>query len=53
MENEKETLEKTLSYNPPRDFTQLQELSEQLAALNEKIDTTTERWMELAERDVM
>ena len=51
METTKETLEKTLYHNPPIDFTQVQELSEQLAALNEKIDTTTERWMELAERD--
>ena len=51
METAKETLEKTLYHNPPNDFTQVQELSEQLAGLNEKIDKTTERWMELAERD--
>ena len=51
MELEKEELEKTLYHNPPTGFTQVQELSEQLAALNEKIDKATERWMELAERD--
>ncbi|MGF1542007.1 MAG: ABC-F family ATP-binding cassette domain-containing protein [Pleurocapsa sp.] len=52
MEITKENLEKTLYQNPPNDFTELQELSEQLAALNQKIDETTERWLELAERDV-
>ncbi len=52
MESEKETLEKTLYHHPPSDFTELQQLSEQLATLNEKIDETTERWLELAERDV-
>ena len=51
MEIQKEELEKTLYHNPPSDFTQVQELSEQLAALNEEIDRATERWMELAERD--
>lgn len=51
MEIQKEELEKTLYHNPPSDFTEVQELSEQLAALNEEIDKATERWMELAERD--
>ena len=51
MEVQKEELEKTLYHNPPSGFTQVQELSEQLAALNEEIDRATERWMELAERD--
>ena len=51
MELQKEELEKTLYHNPPSGFTQVQELSEQLAALNEEIDKATERWMELAERD--
>ena len=51
MEGQKEQLEKTLYHNPPSGFTQVQELSEQLAALNEEIDKATERWMELAERD--
>ncbi len=51
MEIQKEELEKTLYHNPPSNFTEVQELSEQLAALNEEIDKATERWMELAERD--
>jgi ABC transport system ATP-binding/permease protein len=52
MESEKEILEKTLYHDPPSDFTEVQKLSEQLAALNQKIDETTERWLELAERDI-
>ena len=51
METEKEALEKTLYYTPPAGFTKVQELSEQLTALNQKIEQSTERWMELAERD--
>ena len=51
MEIEKEELEKTLYHNPPSDFNELQQLSEKLSALSGKIDITTERWMELAERD--
>lgn len=51
MEMEKEELEKTLYHNPPSDFNELQELSEKLSTINEEIDTATERWMELAERD--
>ena len=51
MEVEKEELEKTLYHDPPSGFSEVQELSEQLAALNEEIDKATERWMELAERD--
>jgi ATP-binding cassette subfamily F protein uup len=51
MEVEKEELEKTLYHNPPSGFSKVQELSEQLAALNEEIDKATERWMELAERE--
>lgn len=51
MEIEKEKLETTLYQNPPSDFSLVQELSEKLAALNEEIDTNTERWLELAERD--
>ena len=48
---EKEELEKTLYHNPPSGFSKVQELSGQLAALNEEIDQATERWMELAERE--
>ena len=51
MEMEKEELEKTLYHNPPSDFNKLQELSEKLSSMSEEIDTATERWMELAERD--
>ena len=51
METQKEKLEKNLYHNPPSGFDQVQQLSEQLAALNAEIDTATERWMELAERE--
>jgi ABC transport system ATP-binding/permease protein len=51
MEVEKEELEKNLYHNPPSGFSKVQELSEQLAKLNEEIDRATERWMELAERE--
>ncbi|MUL39223.1 ABC-F family ATP-binding cassette domain-containing protein [Gloeocapsopsis dulcis] len=51
MEAEKEELEKTLYNNPPSGFTQMQELSEHLANLIQSIDTATERWLELAERE--
>ncbi len=50
MEIKKEQLEESLVVNGS-DFVKVQELSEKLAALNEEIDTATERWMELAERD--
>jgi ABC transport system ATP-binding/permease protein len=49
-EQEKETLEKQLYTNPPNGFTELQKLTEQLAHLNQEIETATERWLELAER---
>ncbi|GAB4245343.1 MAG: ABC-F family ATP-binding cassette domain-containing protein [Stanieria sp.] len=51
MEEQKEELENTLYHNPPSSFSKVQELSGQLAALNEEIDQATERWMELAERE--
>jgi ABC transport system ATP-binding/permease protein len=50
MEAEKAALEKRLYNNPPNDFNQLQQLTEQLAQLSEAIDQATERWLELAER---
>jgi ATP-binding cassette subfamily F protein uup len=50
MEQEKEDLESLLYSNPPSDFQELQALTEQLATLNERIDTATEYWLELAER---
>ena len=49
LEAEKEAIEKTIYNNPPAGFTQVQQLSERLAALNEEIDAATERWLELAE----
>ena len=50
MEAEKIELEKTLYHNPPSGYTQVQQLSDQLAKLNQAIDQATERWLELAER---
>lgn len=50
LEAEKEALETLLYSNPPSDFTELQTLTARLAALNDEIDTATERWLELAER---
>ena len=49
LEAEKAEIEKTLYHNPPSGFTQLQQLTERLADLNNTIDQSTERWMELAE----
>ncbi|OWY65449.1 multidrug ABC transporter ATP-binding protein [cyanobacterium TDX16] len=51
MEAQKEELEKIFYNNPPSDFTEMQQLSEQLAQLVQAIDTATERWLELAERE--
>ena len=50
METEKEELESSLAANST-DFVKVQELSDQLTTLNDKLDTATERWLELAERD--
>ncbi|MBE9045116.1 ABC-F family ATP-binding cassette domain-containing protein [Pleurocapsales cyanobacterium LEGE 10410] len=50
METDKEKLENDLTINCS-DFNLVQELSAKLAALTEKIDTNTERWLELAERE--
>ena len=49
-EAEKENLEKQLYENPPQDFATLQQLTTQLGELNQKIETGTDRWLELAER---
>lgn len=51
LEAEKEDLEKLLYSSPPTDFTELQQLTERLAQLSQEIDTATERWLELAERE--
>lgn len=49
MEADKEELEKQLYNNPPSDFTEMQQLTERLAELQQTIETATERWLELAE----
>jgi ABC transport system ATP-binding/permease protein len=49
LEAEKASIEHTLYNNPPEGFSELQKLSERLAQLNEEIETSTERWLELAE----
>lgn len=51
METDKEKLETDLAINCS-DFNLVQELSEKLATLNKEIDTNTERWLELAEREM-
>ena len=51
LEADKEKLENDLAINCS-DFNLVQELSDKLASLNEAIDTNTERWMELAEREM-
>ncbi len=49
LEAEKTELEKTLYSNPPTDFTAMQALTEKLAELEHTIESSTERWLELAE----
>ncbi|MEM8863202.1 MAG: ATP-binding cassette domain-containing protein, partial [Chloroflexota bacterium] len=51
LEEDKEKLEKDLALNCS-DYNLVQELSHKLASLNEEIDTATERWLELAEREM-
>jgi ATP-binding cassette subfamily F protein uup len=50
MEMEKEEVETILANSPPQDFREVSKLSERLAQLNQEIDKSTERWLELAER---
>ena len=50
LESDREKLEQDLAINCS-DFNLVQELSNKLATLNDEIDTATERWMELAERE--
>ncbi|WP_035988570.1 ABC-F family ATP-binding cassette domain-containing protein [Leptolyngbya sp. KIOST-1] len=50
LEAEKEALEKQLYGNPPSDYAEVAKLSERLGELTTTIDTSTERWLELAER---
>ncbi|MGV0028921.1 ABC-F family ATP-binding cassette domain-containing protein [Phormidesmis priestleyi] len=49
MEAEKAEIEKKLYGNPPDGFSEVQQLSERLAELDKTIETSTERWLELAE----
>ena len=51
LETNKAKLEQDLMINCS-DFNLVQELSAKLATLNEEIDIATERWMELAEREI-
>jgi ATP-binding cassette subfamily F protein uup len=50
LEAEKTQIEKNLYHNPPSGHTELQKLSARLAELTMEINTSTERWLELAER---
>lgn len=52
LETEKEQLETILYQNPPQDFQQVQELSDKLVVMNQEIEQITERWLDLAERDL-
>ncbi len=49
MEAEKATLEKTLYRTPPDSFSEVEKLSARMAELEKTIETSTERWLELAE----
>ena len=49
-EAEKENLEQQLYENSPQDFALLQQLTTQLGELTQKIETGTDRWLELAEK---
>jgi ABC transport system ATP-binding/permease protein len=49
LEAKKAELEKLLYPEPPSDHTELQKLSEEIAAIATEIETATERWLELAE----
>lgn len=49
FEAEKSSIEQKLYNNPPAGFSEVQKLSERLASLEEQIETSTIRWMELSE----
>ncbi|MDJ0845086.1 ABC-F family ATP-binding cassette domain-containing protein [Crocosphaera sp.] len=51
LEAEKEQLETKLYNNPTTDFAEMQTLTERLSQLVEEIDTATERWLQLAEKE--
>ncbi|MGF1520576.1 MAG: ABC-F family ATP-binding cassette domain-containing protein [Nodosilinea sp.] len=50
METEKKALEKQLYDSPPSDYGEVSKLSARLGELTSAIDSSTERWMDLAER---
>lgn len=50
METEKAKIEHTLFNNPPSGFTEVKKLSDRLAELTHAIETSTERWLELADK---
>ena len=49
LEAEKSSIEQKLYNNPPAGFTEVQKLSERLATLEQQIESSTIRWMELSE----
>jgi ABC transport system ATP-binding/permease protein len=49
LEADKVKLAHQLSNSPKASYSQLQEMNNQLEQLNKTLDTTTERWLELAE----
>ncbi len=51
LEAQKAALEAQLYGQPPTDYSALQALTAQLAALAQRIDEATERWLTLAERE--
>ncbi|GAA6619389.1 ABC-F family ATP-binding cassette domain-containing protein [Scytonema sp. NUACC26] len=51
LEAEKTEAEKAMTKVPPGNYSQVQKLYEQVENLKQAIDTATERWLELAERE--
>ncbi|KYC37164.1 multidrug ABC transporter ATP-binding protein [Scytonema hofmannii PCC 7110] len=51
LETQKTEAEKALTKVPPGNYSQVQKLYEQVETLKQAIDTATERWLELAERE--
>ncbi len=49
LETEKANLEKMLYEKPPEGYSEVQKMTERLAQLEQEIERSTERWMELAE----
>jgi ABC transport system ATP-binding/permease protein len=49
LEADKTKLEHQLAHSPNADYSQLQQLTAELEQVNKSINTTTERWLELAE----